>query len=40
MRSLTLDDLRSAIRILGSLLDLEARAASLLETMENDLRRA
>ena len=37
---LTLDDLRDAIRDLGSLLELEARARSLLATLEDDLRRA
>lgn len=37
---LTLDDLRDAIRVLGSRLELEARARSLLATLEDDLRRA
>lgn len=37
---LTLDNLRDAIRALGSLLELEAQARSLLATLEDDLRRA
>ena len=37
---LTLNDLRDAIRALGSLLELEARSRSLLATLEDDLRRA
>lgn len=40
LRIQTLDDLRHAIRLLGSLLDLETRAEALLAVLEEDLRLA